>query len=173
MEKLRLVVPDISHQAALEGLWEEWFATGTKIYPGAIDKRGRDYATWLQETLAMQQRETCPASYVTSNTYFLMNDEDELLGAINVRHELSENLLQFGGHIGYGIRPSQRRKGYAKAQLLMGLEKIKELGIARVLITCNDQNPASAATILSCGGILEDKRKDSDGTILRRYWIDL
>jgi len=93
---------------------------------------------------------------------------DTLLGFLSVRHELNEFLLELGGHIGYSVRPSARRRGLATYACAWGLEHLRSLGVDRALITCDDDNGASAATILRNGGVLEDVRGDK-----QRYWVDL
>jgi predicted acetyltransferase len=85
-----------------------------------------------------------------------------------VRHELNEGLLELGGHIGYSVRPSERRRGLASYTCAWGLDHLRSLGADRALITCDDDNAASAATILRNGGVLEDVRGGK-----RRYWVDL
>ena len=77
-----------------------------------------------------------------------------------------------GGHIGDGVRPSERRKGYATEQIRLALQKCKELGIDRVLMTCEDWNVGSAKSIINNGGILENEI-EVEGKIFQRYWIDL
>jgi len=81
-------------------------------------------------------------------------------------------LLQAGGHIGCGVRKSERKKGYAKQMIKLALEKCKKLKIEKVLITCNEDNIASEKSIISCGGILEDIRT-VDGKNYKRFWIKL
>ena len=93
---------------------------------------------------------------------------DRLLGFLSVRHELNAWLLEQGGHIGYSVRPSDRRRGHATYACRWGLDLLRSLGVDRALITCDDDNAASAATILRNGGVLEDVRGDK-----RRYWVDL
>ena len=95
-------------------------------------------------------------------------EDGELLGFLSVRHELNEWLLEEGGHIGYSVRPSARRRGHATYACAWGLEHLRSLGVDRALITCDDDNLASAATILRNGGVLEDVRNGK-----RRYWVDL
>lgn len=91
---------------------------------------------------------------------------------VNIRHELSEFLLNFGGHIGQSIRPSERGKGYGTKQLMLAIEKCAKMGIENVLVTCNIENVASAKTIEKCYGELENIVKNGD-EILKRYWIDV
>lgn len=111
--------------------------------------------------------------YVEGSQWLLMDfDNNRILGMVNIRHELNDYLLNFGGHIGYSIRPSERRKGYAKIQLREALNVLKEKGVKQALITCDDTNIGSFKTIESCGGILENKVNTEDG-ITRRYWINL
>jgi predicted acetyltransferase len=95
-------------------------------------------------------------------------DGGRLLGFLSVRHELNDFLLEEGGHIGYSVRPSARRRGLATYACAWGLDHLRSLGVDRALITCDDDNDASAATILRNGGVLEDVRNGK-----RRYWVDL
>jgi predicted acetyltransferase len=95
-------------------------------------------------------------------------DEGRLLGFLSVRHELNDFLLEEGGHIGYSVRPSARRRGLATYACAWGLDHLRSLGVERALITCDDDNAASAATILRNGGVLEDVRHGK-----QRYWVGL
>ena len=111
--------------------------------------------------------------HVPASTYFCLDTErDVLVGAVNIRHRLNESLLQDGGHIGDGVRPSERRKGYATRMIALALDKCRELGIWRVLMTCGKQNIGSAKSIRKNGGVLENEI-DCGGETIQRYWIDL
>jgi predicted acetyltransferase len=99
---------------------------------------------------------------------------EEIVGRLAIRHELNDFLLRVGGHIGYGVIPEHRRKGYATEMLRQSLPIAKQLGIDRALVTCDDTNIGSIKTIERCGGILEDKIDQGQGLpAKRRYWIDL
>lgn len=111
---------------------------------------------------------------VGEDKYWLVDDEKAyFIGEIAVRHRLNEALLQRGGHIGYGIRYSEWNKGYGTRMLALALERAKVLGIPRVLITCNDDNLASARVMEKNGFTLEDKvlvTRDGETLLTRRYW---
>ena len=94
------------------------------------------------------------------------------MGAVNIRHYLNDKLLETGGHIGDGIRPGERRKGYATAMIGLALEECRKLGIDRVLICCDKDNIGSAKSIQRNGGVLENEVEE-DGNIVQRYWIEL
>jgi predicted acetyltransferase len=111
---------------------------------------------------------------VPDSVFFLLdNEKNKFLGAVNIRHYLNEILLKEGGHIGLGIRPSERRKGYATQLMALALIECKKLGINKVLITCDKSNIGSAKSILKNGGKLENEFVNSDGDIEQRYWINL
>jgi len=95
-----------------------------------------------------------------------------VLGAIALRHTLNQLLTDVGGHIGYSVRPSERRRGLATWALGLTLDEARKLGIDRVLITCRVTNVASARTIEKAGGVFEDVRGTGPDQV-RRYWIDL
>lgn len=130
------------------------------------------FARWV-ERLRRQADVTLPPEPGRVHAdYRWLVEEGEVLGAISLRHELNDFLLRAGGHVGYGIRPSARRRGLAGWALLRMLDRARELGLGRVLITCEDGNVASARTIEGAGGALEDIRETELGRT-RRYWVDL
>lgn len=111
---------------------------------------------------------------VPDSTFFLLDENRNiLLGAINIRHYLNEYLLQYGGHIGDGIRPSERGKGYGTEMIRLALLECEKLGIEKVLMVCDKSNIASSKTIIKNGGILENEVFAENGEINQRYWIDL
>lgn len=122
----------------------------------------------------LHEKETDPEPGAVPQTEYWLIVDGEYVGSLSLRHCLNDKLRQWGGHIGYRIRPSQRRKGYGLMQCQLGLEKARELGLERVLITCDDTNTASSKIIEAVGGVLEDTIITEDSPIpKRRYWVDL
>ena len=110
---------------------------------------------------------------VPQTTFWTLEDE-AYIGRISVRHVLNDKLQAGGGHIGYEVRPSKRRRGYGLKMLKQVLPKTKELGIAKVLITCDSTNIASKKIIERCGGVLENEVETGiEKPSKLRYWINL
>lgn len=138
----------------------------------ALD-RYEDPTEWLAHVRALEKVETCPPNLVTATLFVAVRKTDfGIVGMIDMRHRLNDFLAEYGGHIGYSVRPDERRKGYAKRMLELALEEARGRGISRVLITCDDDNVASARTIEANGGVFE-RTANLDGEVLRRYWIDI
>lgn len=166
---MKLILPEQITETLYLDYLADW--GDEKIVPFASSAQGLSFEDWRQKNIRM--RTSVPEYLVTSTLYFLTdNAQTKLCGAIDIRHRLNDHLVQFGGHIGYGIVPSERGKGYAKAQLRLALPIAKSLGVTRALVTCGDTNIGSARTIESCGGVLENKVADG-GELTRRYWIEL
>lgn len=143
----------------------------TNHSPGAIFKNDyHDFDHYL-ENLEIKEPNN---GKVPDSVFFLLDTERNiLLGAINIRHYLNDYLLNYGGHIGDGIRPSERGKGYATEMIRLSLSECKKLGLDKVLMVCNKSNIASAKTIIKNGGILENEFVTEDGKTYQRYWIYL
>ncbi len=112
-----------------------------------------------------------PSGLVPADTYWVTDHAGDgcvVVGFLQLRHTLNARLREIGGHIGYSIAPSHRRRGHATRALVLALGRAREIGIDRALVTCHDDNPASARTIEAAGGVLEDTRAG-----VRRYWIEL
>jgi len=110
--------------------------------------------------------------FVPHSTYWLVRDGREIVGVSNLRHRLTAYLLKEGGHIGYGIRPSARRRGYGREILKQTLKPASERGIDRVLVTCGKENLGSARIILANGGVFESEEFSAErGEVVQRYWI--
>lgn len=116
-----------------------------------------------------------PSYYVPSYDFFAV-DDDKLIGIVNIRVRLTDSLLNYGGHIGYGVNPKYWKLGYGKKMLKLALEQYQDLiEDDRILITCDDNNIGSAKIIEANGGILEnivENNIDGDKFLTRRYWID-
>lgn len=151
-----------------------------KVQDGLISKHdlmfmNPDEVDIVQRMIDNKDINKIPKEYVPSYDYFII-DDDKFIGCINIRIKLTPNLLQYGGHIGYGIHPKYWNKGYGTKSLKLALEKAKELGIDKVLITCDDDNIGSQKVIENNGGLLENKVQNNvNGEIIttRRYWINL
>lgn len=121
----------------------------------------------------LDTKENDENGWVPDTTLFCLDkDRNILVGAVNIRHYLNDALLKTGGHIGAGIRPGERRKGYATAMIASALEECRKLGIKRVLMTCDKNNIGSAKSIIRNGGVLENEIEEN-GHMEQRYWIQL
>ena len=117
---------------------------------------------------------TATVDKVPDSVFFLFDEEkDRLLGAVHIRHYLNEFLAKYSGHIGMGIRPSERRKGYASEMLKLAYAECGKLGIDRVVITCDKDNAGSARAIVRSGGVLEQEFISPAGTARQRYTINI
>lgn len=130
------------------------------------------FAAWVQRLHGYSDRTMPIEQGRVHATYWWIAEGDTYLGAIDLRHYLNAFLVDAGGHIGYSIRPSARRRGLATWALGSVLYEARLLGIDRVLLTCDPDNTASVRTIEGNGGVLEDVRETLIGP-KRRYWIDL
>lgn len=167
---LRLVKLAPEYRRQLNEMMEEWFAAGEKIIPYAI--RRNDYRNFESHLANLEVKDTSEG-FVPDSTFFCLDEErDIFVGAVNIRHYLNESLLLDGGHIGDGVRPSERRKGIATKMIGLALEECRKLGIRRVLMVCDKENTGSAKSIQNNGGILENEVL-VDGVVEQRYWIDL
>ena len=173
MDKIILVKPNLSYADEIIKYKEESLAESPIINGSAGLDRFSSIEVWLEELKKRSCEDTVPKGLVPSSTYLAVREKDNyIVGMIDIRHYLNEYLTQVGGHIGYGVRKTQRNKGYAKQMLKLALEKCKELKIKKVLITCDEDNIASEKVILSANAKLEDIR-NVDGENKKRFWIDL
>ena len=179
MEELILVKPSLKHQAEYEKMMDEWEAYGGRLNPGALmrysEKQAKNvpYDVWLKWVDEDSNKDTCPIGSVPQFLYFLVNGSDRILGAVSIRPRLNEALMNNGGHMGAGIRPSERMKGYATKMLSLSLPIAKNMGINRLLLTCDKDNFGSAKTIINNGGVLENTFIEENGNIVLRFWITL
>ena len=173
MDKIILVEPDLSYADEIIKYKEESLAESPIINGSAGLDRFSSIEIWLEELKKRSCEDTVPKGLVPSSTYLGVREKDNyIVGMIDIRHYLNEYLTEAGGHIGYGVRKTERNKGYAKQMLKLALEKCKELKIKRVLITCDEDNIASEKVILSANAKLEDIR-NVDGENKKRFWIEL
>ncbi|MCP3784313.1 GNAT family N-acetyltransferase [Micromonospora sp. A3M-1-15] len=169
-----LIAPTVRLHAAWLAAHQEWgpgrHEDGFGLRPADEVVSPAGFAAWVARMAEEAHRAPDPGG--VRCTYRWIVEGDRVLGGIALRHELDDFLLRVGGHIGYGIRPSARRRGLATWALGRMLEEARGLGLDRVLVTCADGNVASARTIERQGGVLEDIR-DTELGRARRYWITL
>ncbi len=173
MNKLMLVLPSMKYEDMVMKYKEEFILNNEFMHGTAGLDKCDTFKEWYEKIVNNSDEETVLEGLVPASTYLAISTDDgRLLGMIDIRHRLNEYLLKFGGHIGYSIRKSERRKGYATEMLFHALKKCEELKIKKVLITCDKENIASAKTIIKNGGVLENEVLGAEH-ILQRYWINL
>ena len=138
-------------------------------------RRFEDMSQWYDWIRKAERPETCPPNWVPDTQFVGVRRSDRrIVGMLDIRQKLNEACLNFYGNIGYSVRASERRKGYATGQLRLAKEICRSMGLTRILISCHRENTASARTILHNGGLLENEIVDPrNGEVLQRYWIDL
>lgn len=172
---LILVKPDIKYTNQYIEMLAEWAASGEEPEPWVLKEDYSDFPAMVQRFEDQSRGIGIPTGFVPSSTYWAYDDvSDKVVGAVNIRHTLNEFLLAAWGNIGYGVRPGQRRRGYATEILRQALNECRMLGIERVLLGCFKENIGSAKTIMNNGGVLENEivLKGNDRKI-QRYWITL
>jgi len=173
-DAIRLVSPNEPPPGELELVLRE-LGGGDARFNGTTFGRGEcDLPTFLQHCRDAEDAGKIPADRVPQHTFWLVDRSNKVVGIVRVRHPLNEQLLQYGGNIGYYIRPAERGKGYGKTALRLALERLRQLGATRALLTVHPFNTASARVVLACGGVAEGQGKDPDSDeIADRYWIEL
>jgi len=176
MESLKLIKPNKDFEKDVLKMVQEFYNDSTTPYWSGWLKNFLDnYNWWLEYLKQNEHEETVDTDRVPANQYILIHESDnKVIGFINTRLKINDSLLQHWGHIWYSIRPNERKKHYATAQLFTVLKFYKDLWTEKVLLTCDKSNIWSAKTIQNCGWILENEIIDPvDWELIQRYWIDV
>lgn len=181
MEKIRIVLPDLKYKDSYLSAVKEYKALKSK----RIEDRSYDLLPEemsdedFNEKVLLPLHEAreginLPKGYVPSTDFWII-DSEGYAGRVSLRHGLTPSLLKHGGHIGYGVVPSKRGRGYAKQALFLVLEKASELGIQEALMTCDEDNEASKKTILNAlqvnGGRTDNAVLQENGVTTLRFWV--
>ena len=175
MEDRLLICPSEAWLEEVRAYRQEFLDNGDSMDGAGPLRRLEDPAAWLAEIRRYERPETVPEGKVPATQFLCVRPSDgRLLGMLQVRHTLNDYLARFAGHIGYSVRPSERRKGTATWMLREALPRCRELGLSRVMISCLTANEASRRTILANGGVYDKTVYEPDeGVYLEQYWIAL
>ena len=170
---LRKVLP--SDLATVREYREEFLFHGDSMDGCSNLRRFENMADWYTWIRNAEHPDTCPAGWVPDSQYIAVRNQDgRIVGMLDIRHELNEACLNLFGNIGYSVRFSERRKGYATEMLALAKDICRGMGMKKILISCHKENTASAKTIAHNGGVLENEVVDHrNNEILQRYWIEL
>ena len=150
---IRLIVPTAAMEEQVTAFKKCFFDAGERVISGSykLDQDRYTYADWLTILESNRTAETANPKFGVSETFLAENEENDLVGIINIRYELTP-FYRDSGHIGYSVVPQHRRKGYATEMLQSVLKLAKQRGMTEVMLVCLADNTASKKTILRCGG---------------------
>lgn len=161
------------HEAALRDFKSEFAAAGEDRIPGFLSNPEWTFAQIVQGFDDQSHGKGLPQGWVPATTRFLIHDS-RIIGLFNLRHRLTDGLHRSGGHVGYSVRPSERRKGYGTKLLTAAMELARIRGMDRLLVTCHPNNVASAGVIENCGGVLQALAcYEPIHEEVCRYWISI
>lgn len=171
---MKLVKPSAQYAEQIKVYRQEFLDSGDSMDGcGSLRSMDNPY-DFIKKCQACENPDTLPDGLVTATQFMLVSEDDKILGMIQVRHYFNDYLSKYGGHIGYSVRPSERRKGYAKLMLSTALPFCRRIGLNKVLITCIDGNIGSEKTIVANGGVYESSiYEEKEGVFLKRFWIEL
>jgi predicted acetyltransferase len=174
-ETLQLTKPTAEHEASYRSFLKEFQDRNEPLIPAVLETAAPTFAALLERLDKDDRGIDLPEGFVPATMYWLINRDNEIVAIGHLRHRLTPALEFCGGHIGYGVRPSQRGKGYASELLHRMLQVCKSMGIEQVLMTCDKRNKASARVITKNGGIFDKEYPDTTNPerVTQRYWIDL
>ncbi len=155
-KKITLIEPTIAYKEQLSSYKQEFLDESLRIDGGGGLFESNSIEDYLKILEISKDKDTVPKGKLPSNTFIAITDDDELVGIVNIRNSINERLINLSGHIGYSIRKSERRKGYATEMLRLALLECKPFGIDKAMVNCELDNIGSAKTILNNGGILEE-----------------
>lgn len=154
MGKCVLIKPELSFESDIQAFRKEMLDANSSMDGTGPLKRMNNIKQWLEFNQMCENKETVPENWVTCEQYIYVRESDhKIVGMIQFRHYFNEFLEKYGGHIGYSVRPDERRKGYAKMMLADSLNICKLYGLEKVLATCIQGNEGSRRTILANGGV--------------------
>lgn len=169
---IRLVKPTAEYAEEIMNYRAEFSENGKMIHGGSMLEEYDSADKWFAHLDEFSNN--CPEGFTPSDTFLAVNEDNRVVGVIDCRRHIDHPILgEWGGHIGYSVRESERRKGHAKEMLRQALEIYRGRGIYKVLITCDVGNIASEKTILANGGVFERETDDGSGQKIKRFWIEL
>lgn len=142
------------------------------LSPSSLDVQGQSYEYLVKKLATSKEEAGLIPGHVPSETLFLVADNGYILGAIHLRYGITEELLRYGGHMSFSIRPEERRKGYAFIMIKLSLNHLRAQGIFDALVTVNRKNQGAKNTLKKIGGVLENAY-ETNGLVIDRYWIKL
>ena len=172
---MKLIEPTMDFDKEIQAYRSEFLTNGNSMDGCGALRRFEKTRDWLAALEVCKHPETVPADMVPATLYICVREEDgRVVGMLQIRHSLNEYTEQYAGHIGYSVRPSERRKGCATAMLRDALPLCRDMGMKRVLVCCKVENEASRRVILKNGGVYDATvTEPRRGVTLERYWIDL
>ncbi len=173
-EQIILIEPTTSLRESYDSLVREFVSRGEQLIPFVLSFPYDDFEGLVRSFQELKAGRGLPAGFVSHSTYWLVRAGKQIVGVSNLRHRLTPKLEREGGHIGYGVRPSERQKGYGTVLLAKTLERARAEGLTRVLITCGKSNIGSVRVILRNGGVFDSEEFIPEREeIVQRYWIQL
>lgn len=185
MNELELQLPTLEHKKAAEDFKSEFFENQETVINGSALFDQMEYEQWLVHNTNIREGNIVNNNWVPATTFFAVRKNDlKIVGMIDIRHNLKNDFLaQYGGHIGFSVRPGERKKGYGTEILKIGIEYAKFLGIRKLMLGCFSDNLPSIKAIEKCGGKLTETKifsdnqlliiSDAKNKIVNIYWIDL
>ncbi|NLB20264.1 MAG: GNAT family N-acetyltransferase [Clostridium sp.] len=168
---MKLVLSHEITKETYEDYIDEWKQEKEDLIPSTLNQDYNDFCILIEKEKSLEHVDPLQGR-VPNETYFLVEDNGYIIGAVNLRYEMTEVLLKKGGHLSFGIRPAMRNKGYAFIMLKLAFNVLRPKGMTKILITCIRGNKPCQGAMKKVGAILENSY-ELDDYVIDRYWVKL